>query len=216
MALIEEAGPTSKMLHFARFFLCWLPYIALLPTSEASPLKLSDGGISRRSNLSIPLASQATTTFNQTNDYVIYRVKDTPTTLELHHFGSRMPGMKVIRMFAVAVAEIQVVTLTKGDEEMEFGHFIYSQVNRDDRDVIALTVNDFREIHRPLIYSRLLDVAMGIPQYMIEQNMYRELSFEIVVDGSGYVATGYLSYGPWTPPSSTVAVSSRETAVASY
>ena len=134
-----------------------------------------------------------------------FHVPRSPTTLEFHHFGNPISQHKVIRMFAHVALGVAPVAERSGTEAMTFGHFVYNQVNQEDRDVISLIVTDFREIGKPLLYDRLLDVVTGIPQFMITRDVSKELTFEVEVDGDEYVATGHIDYGPWSPDSNITA-----------
>lgn len=60
---------------------------------------------------------------------------------------------------------------------------------------VTITVADFREIGRPMSYYNLRDVLSGIGDFETEPKRgVTTLSYEVDVDGKGYVGSGHLDY----------------------
>ena len=188
---------------FSSHFAHW-PALSLvllhLSTVSSTPIIISDVSQVRQNTSQIALSGDSAPT-NASNDYVIYRVPGTPTILGLHSFGAAIDLIKLERAFDVATGVVMQIAETEGSSPIKSGMWTYIHRFRDG-DSITFSVHDFREAGRALIYDRLLDVIEGLFFFMHERQSYKEVYFEIEVDGVGAVGSGRLSFnhGPPFPP----------------
>ena len=62
-------------------------------------------------------------------------------------------------------------------------------------DNVTITVADFREVGKPMTYFMLRDTLTGIGNFVSEKEYgATELSYEIDVEGKGYVGTGHVDF----------------------
>ncbi|KAL9127429.1 MAG: hypothetical protein Q9217_003698 [Psora testacea] len=151
-----------------------------------------------------PLLGFTTTSSNKTNEIIPFRVRHTPTTIEFHHLGQPITSVKVLRLFNRIALELKPFAERTPSQEIAFGHFTFKLFNQDDQDIVSLAITDFHEIGKPIVYGRLFDVFKGIQLFFISRDHYQQLSFEVMVDGIGYVATGHLDHEVWIPSSNHV------------
>ncbi|KAL9102746.1 MAG: hypothetical protein Q9163_002143 [Psora crenata] len=210
------------MSRLAQVLLHWLPSLLLLtpvtPVMPVMPVNTSAllaEKYERQANTSERSLSLWSHNSTHTNDWIPYRVNRSPTTLELHHISSPIPEIKVLLIFTHIAKRVKPVLAERGSEAIEKGHCKWELTEDRDKDIISLSITDFREVGKSLTYSRLFDVLVGIPHFFIAQRWYKELSFEVVVDGVGYVATGHLDYKRWLPSSSITVGTPVEASVAS-
>ena len=209
--LCTSRFPKSTMPCPVQYLLYWLLCLLLLSSGHASPLSedvLHQPAKNRNlTKHSVPFSRTAP---KQANDMEIFRVPHSHTTLGFYGFGLYIPDIKALRFFTRATINVTSIISESGGEEIPFGQYSYT-LDFADKDVISLVVSDFREIGKPLTFLRLNEVVRGIPQFLIPQQWYRELNLEVVVDGSGHVASGHVEYRPGTPSLSMTGESPRET-----
>lgn len=64
-------------------------------------------------------------------------------------------------------------------------------------DTVTITVADFRETGKPMTFYTLRDTLSGIGDFMTEpEQRVTAVSYEVDVDGQGYVGTGHVGYEP--------------------
>ena len=106
--------------------------------------------------------------------------------------------------FAVGIAFDQISD-HKGRTPITSGIFVYTH-EFSDRKKVEIIVNDFREDGKPMTYFVLLDVLRGLGEFALKQGPpTREVSFEIEVEGLGYLGTGHVDYKDVAPSTSAVA-----------
>ena len=143
--------------------------------------------------------------FNETlahlQNFISYRVPNSPATLLFHSFGSTIPSDQLVQCIALAVdATSNFIRQGRGPTPIRMGYFKYIReyMNHDE---IEIVVADFRESGRAMIYFELFDVVRGIGEFMIQRQHTQELDFEADFDGRGYLGTGHVEYKPF--PTST-------------
>ena len=63
--------------------------------------------------------------------------------------------------------------------------------------MVTITVADFRESGKSIDYYSLKDTLSGIGDFVTEPRQgVTTLSYEVEVDGMGYVGTGHVDYEP--------------------
>ena len=139
--------------------------------------------------------------FNETlthlQNFISYRVPNSPATLLFHSFGSTIPSDQLVQCIALAVdATSNFIRQGRGPTPIRMGYFKYIReyVNHDE---IEIVVADFRESGRAMIYFELFDVVRGIGEFMIQRQHTQELDFEADFDGRGYLGTGHIEYKPY-------------------
>ena len=146
-------------------------------------------------------------TLTPSQNFISYRVPNSPTTLLIHHLGPTIPVNELLKTVAFAV-EIIYTGIGEGHGRTPIannGYFDYTHefINHDE---IEIKVADFREIGKAMTYYMLLDVLEGAGQFMISPGQEpRELDFEVEVDEIGYVGTGHIYLRKVEAPTSSVA-----------
>lgn len=84
----------------------------------------------------------------------------------------------------------------KGRDLIENGFFTHRHV-LPNGDNVTITIVDFRESERPMTYLNVRDVLTGIGDFMTEPGRGVSVcSYEVEVEGKGYVGTGHVDYDP--------------------
>ena len=179
---------------------------ALVTTPQGSTITAVDRNESLLTlNLTLPKGP-----FNKTlttpQNFISYRVPNSPTTLLFHSFSSTIPTDEILRAVALAVGIAYDNVVEKGGKSLiAKGLFIYSHEFLTLAEV-AITVGDFREIGLPMTYSILCDVLRGIGEFVLFRGRAaQEMYFEVEVENSGYLGTGHVDYKPAATPTSSVA-----------
>jgi len=151
-------------------------------------------------NNSIVLAQNLSNNTSPFSDegLIIYKVPRTPTTLEIHSFGSPIPADEILTGLASAVGKaLQFLRKSDGNEPIaNRGYFRYSQSFPGDSEFI-LVLADFREIGKEITYFVLRDVLRGLGEFVMSpEGRYSEFGFEVVMENGGYVGSGHVDYRP--------------------
>ena len=139
--------------------------------------------------------SKANTSLVSPQGLIPYRVKGSPTTLLFHGFGVKIPSKYMLRSLSLSLRVVLSLTLDgKGRDLISNGFFINTHVLPNGNN-LTITVADFRENGKPMVYDTLRDVLSGIGDFMTEPDEgVTTLSYEVDVDGMGYVGTGHVGY----------------------
>lgn len=132
-------------------------------------------------------------TFTPSQNFIPYRIPNSPTTLLFHSFGPMIPDMELLQSVTFAVGIVyDYIGEQKGTNPIAKGIFEFSHefLNGDE---VGITVADFREMGRSMTYRVLWDVLRGIGEFALLGN-FRELHYEVEVQGIGYLATGHVGY----------------------
>lgn len=134
-------------------------------------------------------------TLMPSQNFISYRIPDSPTTLLLHSFGPRIPVDELLQTVALAVGVcFRFISEGRGRAPIADGFFMYTHVFLN-HDEIEIIVADFREIGRPMTYLALFDVLRGVGEFMIMPGQKaQELQFEVEIQETGYVGTGHVDY----------------------
>lgn len=146
-------------------------------------------------------------TLTPSQNYIIYRVPNSQTTLLIHHLGPLIPVEEILRSIAFAV-RIFYTNIREGRGHEPIAHHGYFKYKHEflNHDEVGITVADSREIGKVMTNFILFDVVSGVGQFMISPGQEaRELEFEVDVDGVGYVGTGHVFYKKAAAPTSSVA-----------
>ena len=116
-----------------------------------------------------------------------------------------MPTDDMLRAVAHAVGiAFDQITDHRGRTPIANGIFVYTH-EFSHRTKVKIVVNDFREDGKPMTYFVLLDVLRGLGEFALQQGPpTREVSFEVEVEGLGYLGTGHVDYKDVAPSSSAV------------
>ena len=139
-------------------------------------------------------------------NFISYRVPDSPTTLIFHGFGSAIPVAKLVQAVALAVS-VTVSSIEEGRGRFPIPNGLFNFTHEFlDRKEIEIFVGDFREIGRPMSYVALFDVIRGVGEFMIMPGQRsQETEFEVEIQDLGYVGTGHVDYKPIATSASRVA-----------
>ena len=150
----------------------------------------------RNPNIRFP-SNQSNTTSVPLQEAVPYRVRGSSTLLLFHSFGAPFPSEYLLASLSLSLSTVLEFTLQgKGREPIAQGFFIHTHV-MPTGDSVSITVADFREIGRPMNYYALRDTLSGIGDFVTEpERSVTPLSYEVEVDGLGYVGTGHVDYEP--------------------
>lgn len=159
-----------------------------------SPFNGTSSALRRPSNVRPP-STQSNTTLVTAHDPIPYRVEGTPTTLLFHSFGDEIPAAFFLQCLGFSITVILEITLEgRGRDELKNGLFQHAHL-MPNGDNVTITVADFREIGKPMTYDDLRDVLSGIGDFVTEpRRAMTTLSYEVDVDGKGYVGTGHVGY----------------------
>ena len=138
-------------------------------------------------------------------NFISYHVPNSRTTLDFHSFERPIPIDYVLRTvsFAVSIA-FDHISDHKGRIPIVGGIFVFSH-QFTDRKTVEIVVNDFREDGKPMTYFVLMDVLRGLGEFaLIQGNPAKEVSFEVSVEGIGYLATGHVDFKDVAPSTSAV------------
>ena len=130
--------------------------------------------------------------FTTLSAFVPYKVVNSPVTLQFHNFGSILPINEVIFTIARALSKvIQHCIIGQGNRPILLGYFRYTQ-RYESGNITRFVVGDFREMGRPpMTWDLLADILKGIADFMKQPDeKYTEVSFEVELEGMGYVGTG--------------------------
>lgn len=130
--------------------------------------------------------------------FVPYKVANSPVTLEFHSFGSILPANEVIFTIARAMSKvIQHCIMGQGNSPILLGYFRYTH-RYESGNITRFVIGDFREMDRPpMSWDLLADTLKGIADFMKQPDeKYTEASFEVELEGIGYVATGRFELVP--------------------
>ena len=194
------------MYHYLAFVLIIHSLLALY-TSKVDALAVTPQGSINPPTLHLTVPqSLLNETAAPPPNFISYHVPNSRTTLEFHSFELTMPTDYVLRAVAHAVGiAFDHITDHMGRVPIAGGIFVYTHEFLD-RKVVGITVNDFREDGKPMTYFVLLDVLRGLGEFALKQGPpTREVSFEVEVEGIGYLATGHVDYKD-VAPSTTSAV----------
>ncbi len=128
-------------------------------------------------------------------NFISYRVPDSPTTLIFHSFGSTIPANKLVQTMALALS-VTVRSIGEGRGRLPIPNGLFQYTHEFlDRNEIEIFVGDFREIGRPMTYLALFDALRGVGEFMIMPGQKpQELEFEVEIQETGYVGTGHVDY----------------------
>lgn len=123
-----------------------------------------------------------------------FRVKNSPVTLLFHSFGPAIPLSMFLQSVSLALAAIFKSIISKGTDPIRLGLFISTHV-LPSGDNVTISVADFREAGKPMTYFMLRDTLTGIGNFVSEEKHGAStLSYEIEVEGKGYVGTGHVDF----------------------
>ena len=136
-------------------------------------------------------------TLTHLQNFISYRVPNSPATLLFHSLGSSIPLDQIAQFIASAVhATSNLIKEGRGPTPIRLGYFKYIREYLT-HDEIEIIIADFRESGRAMTYFELFDVVRGIGDFMIQQEHFQELDFEAEFDGRGYLGTGHVEYKPF-------------------
>ena len=139
-------------------------------------------------------------------NFITYHVPHSRTTLDFHSFELTVPTDYMLRALAFALGiAYEHISESEGRTPIVAGLFVYSHEFLDGK-IVEVVINDFREDGKPMMYDVLADVLRGLGEFVIKQGPpAREVSFEVEVQGVGYLATGHVDYKDVPPSTSAVA-----------
>lgn len=158
-------------------------------------------------HLTVPQNLLNKTSAQPPQNFISYHVPNTRTTLDFHSFERTIPIDYLLRAVAFAVGiAFDHISDHMGRVPIATGIFVYSHEFTDHKQV-EIVVNDFREDGKPVTYFVLLDVLRGLGEFALKRGEPgREVSFEVEVEGIGYLATGHLDYKDLAPSISAAVV----------
>lgn len=139
--------------------------------------------------------------FNETlthqQNYISYRVPNSPATLLFHSLGSPIPTNELLQCIGFAVSATHSLIMEgRGLDPISAGFFKYTREYLND-DEVEIVVADFREIGRAMTYFELFDVVRGVGEFMIRPGQEsQELRFEAEFEVRGYLGTGHVGFNP--------------------
>ena len=140
-------------------------------------------------------SNQSNTTPTNPSGLIPFRVNDGPVTLLLHSFGPSIPLSMFLHSVSLALAVVFQSTIKgKGRDPIKNGLFISTHI-MPTGDNVTISVADFREAGKPMTYLMLRDTLTGIGNFVSEKKYgATTLSYEIEVEGKGYVGTGHVDF----------------------
>ena len=161
-----------------------------------APAPLSEGSAAPRQSLNIWVPSnQSNTTLKPPQGFIPYRMKGSSTSLLFHGFGDPIPSRYLLQCLSYSLTLILEMTLDgRGKDLIANGYFSHKHI-MPNGDFVEITAADFREIGRPMDYDALRDTLSGIGDFVTEPGRgITTLSYEVEVDGKGYVGTGHVGF----------------------
>ena len=168
-------------------------FLAFTRTSISSPL--SSNVLTLPSfNQSYFSALNASTFNSSANSYYRWPVPGTPVTLDVFtHNEQAIPKIRLYSTLSSAALLIQEVVDKYPTREITYGRWAYEH-RFDDGASCTFSVNDFREIGKPLIYSRLLDILRGLIGFSYDKDLYTTYDYFADINGISLTAAGRIAY----------------------
>ena len=140
-------------------------------------------------------SNQSITTPTNPSGLIPFRVKDSPVTLLFHSFGPSIPLSMFLHAVSLALAAIfKSCIKNHGTDPIRNGLFISTHI-MPSGDNVTISVADFREVGKPMTYFMLRDTLTNIGNFVSEKKYgATTLSYEIEVEGKGYVGTGHVDF----------------------
>ena len=141
--------------------------------------------------------SKSNTTLISPQGLTPYHVKGSATTLFFHSFGAKIPSSYLLQCLSLSLTLVfEAILHGKGKDPIANGLFVHTHVMPNEY-MVTITVADFRESGKSIDYSSLKDTLSGIGDFVTEPRQgVTTLSYEVEVDGRGYVGTGHVDYEP--------------------
>lgn len=196
--------PTLSSMYPNLAFILTIHSLLALYTPKVYPLAVTPQGSIDPSTLHLTVPqSLLNETIAPPQNFITYHVPNSRTTLDFHSFALTMPTDYILRAVAFAVGiAFDNISDGKGRIPIAGGIFLFSHEFSDQK-TVDITVNDFREDGKPMTYFVLLDVLRGLGEFALQQGPpTREVSFEVELEGIGYLGTGHVDYKDAAPSTS--------------
>ena len=157
-----------------------------LNKSSTAPSRNSSPGGQSNQSIATPI---------KPSGLIPFHVKGSPTTLLFHTFGRSIPLSMLIQSVSLSLTVIiEPILEGKGQDLIPQGVFMRTHV-MPTGDKVTISVADFRELRKPMTYLMLRDTLSAIGSFVTEKEYEATtLSYEIEVEGKGYVGTGHVDF----------------------